>query len=144
MAETTIKRVTIAKNSKYNSKIATRIVKAIAHGLNKEQASNLVGISIETLYHWLKIYPELSKKIESAKDKYTEIHLKGIAKAGERSWQARAWLLERTRPEVYSPKLNQTIDSNQPVVFNVDLQGTYKPTVATKTEPTASKDTKPS
>ncbi len=134
-----MQRVTIAKNSKYNPKIATKIAKMLGHGLDKEQASKVVGISVETLNRWIKEIPLLEQKIESEQNKFVDKHLLGIAKSGERSWQARAWLLERTRPEKYSPKLNQTIDSNQPVVFNVDLQGTYKPVTASKTD----KDSKP-
>lgn len=122
-----MKRVTIARNSKYNPKIATRIAKAIAHGMDKTQSSKLVGISRETLDRWIKDIPELDKKIESESEKWVEKNLQGIERAGERTWLARAWLLERTRPDKYSPKLNQTIDSNQPVIINVDMQGTYKP-----------------
>jgi hypothetical protein len=117
----------VAKNSKYNARIVNQIVEAISSGMNQRQAAKLVGISEETLSVWKKTHPILLNKLERSSEEYVKRNLQSIAKAGQRSWQATAWLLERTRPELYSPKLQQDIRSNQPVVINVDMQGTYKP-----------------
>lgn len=112
---------------KYSRNIENRIVEAIANGLNQRQASKLVGITEETLSGWKKIHPKLLKRLEATVELSIENSLKVLAKAGQRSWQAEAWRLERLYPALYSPKLTQDITSNQPVIINVDMQGTYKP-----------------
>ena len=129
---------------KYNYKIANRLVQAVSSGMSQRNASKLIGISEDTFSRWKREHKEFADKLEASSQMFLAKNLEIIQKAGERSWQASAWLVERTFPQEYSPKLTQDITSNQPVVVNVDMQGTYKPPVQSVTQPQEKKQIEPS
>jgi hypothetical protein len=86
-----------AKNGKflYTEEIANKIVSACGQGFTMEKAAELVGIGLSTLHAWVKKRPELANRIKIARKEHELSLLRSIEQAGEKSWQAKAWLAER-------------------------------------------------
>jgi hypothetical protein len=86
-----------AKNGKflYTDEIANKIVSACGQGFTMEKAAELVGIGLSTLHAWVKKRPELANRIKIARKEHELSLLRSIEQAGEKSWQAKAWLAER-------------------------------------------------
>ena len=87
----------IAKNGKaiFTDQIADEIVEACAKGFTMEKSADLVGIGLSTLHAWVKKRPALGVRIKTARKKHELSLLASVEQAGEKSWQARAWILER-------------------------------------------------
>ena len=82
----------------------------IEGGATNRDAALLAGISESTFYKWLDRGKEEAKgkhfqfieAIKAARAAFKEHHRKNIKVAGENgSWQASAWLLERSVPQEY-------------------------------------------
>jgi hypothetical protein len=86
-----------AKNGReiFSDKIADEIVAACGSGFTLEKAGALVGVNPSTIRTWAQRKPEFGKRVETARKKHELSLLKDIQLAGEKSWQAKAWILER-------------------------------------------------
>ena len=71
----------------------------------------MAGIDQDTLINWKKRYSDFSDRIEQKKLELEARLLDRIKKAGEKTWQADAWLLERLRPEKYSERRRIELDA---------------------------------
>jgi hypothetical protein len=95
-------------------KIQDKIVSALSAGNYKEHAARYAGISERTLYGWLKRGEQFEEKGEPASDEKYFLFMQAvenaiassivedvaiIRKAGNKHWQARAWMLERRAPK---------------------------------------------
>ncbi len=119
-------REPIGRPSKFTPERRASIIDAISHRIPYEMAAEANGISVETLYDWLRtaksqrdegitsdytIFSEALKRAEMTKVReHTEI----IAARPER-WQADAWLLERRWYKYFGPnaqlnEMNHKID----------------------------------
>ncbi len=99
-------REPIGRPSKFTEKRRNDIIDAISHRIPYEMAAEANGISVSTLYEWLKTGKEHSDEgIDSEYTIFLEAlkrgemtrvreHTEMIAAKPER-WQADAWLLER-------------------------------------------------
>jgi hypothetical protein len=74
-------------------------------------AAETIGMTEACIYKWLRegrkkdAHPDLVKLvtgIKAARAKGIARRLQRISKAGEKNWQADAWILERTVPEHFS------------------------------------------
>jgi len=107
-------REPIGRPSKFTEKIRNDIIDAISHRIPYQMAAEANGISVETLYAWLRtakehqnegivsdftIFSEALKRSEMTK---VREHCDMIAAKPER-WQADAWLLERRWHKHFSP-----------------------------------------
>jgi hypothetical protein len=86
-----------AKNGReiFSDKIADEIVAACGSGFTLEKAGALVGVNPSTIRTWAQRKPEFGKRVETARKKHELSLLRDIQLAGEKSWQAKAWLAER-------------------------------------------------
>ena len=86
-----------AKNGRdiFTDKIADEIVSACGSGFTLEKAGALVGVNPSTIRTWAQRRPDFGKRVETARKKHELSLLRDIQLAGEKSWQAKAWLAER-------------------------------------------------
>lgn len=82
------------------------IAKARGAGLSWTRSAAKVGLSHTTMQTWRaraetgeEPYASFLAACEKARTEWVERQLASIEVAGEDSWQARAWLLERTEPD---------------------------------------------
>jgi len=86
-----------AKNGReiFSDKIAEEIIAACGSGFTLEKAGALVGVNPSTIRTWAQRKPDFNKRVETARKKHELSLLRDIQLAGEKSWQAKAWLAER-------------------------------------------------
>jgi transposase len=87
-------KVILRRKNKASDTRINIILDAIARGYTQRDASKLAGISEDTLSLWKKD-SDFSEQMEQKEIEYKYSLLSTIQKAGERSWQACAWILER-------------------------------------------------
>jgi transposase len=105
-----------------------RLLDAITKGLTINDACEYAGISEQTYYNWLN-KDVSSIKNEEDKKKYLEF-LESLKKAQsecqmycldflmkDKSWQSKAWVLERRFPDRWAKK-DMTINENNEKVIN--------------------------
>ena len=87
-----------SKNGKiaFSPEIETKILEACGNGFTIEKAGALVGVNPSTIRTWIQRKPSFGERVETARKSYEMSLLKSVYDAGEKSWQARAWILERT------------------------------------------------
>ena len=87
-----------AKNGRptaYCEDIANKVIDAVRSGLTMERAAELVGMNPGTIQGWVSKRPTFGRAIKKARREHEVSLLRSIELAGEKSWQARAWLAER-------------------------------------------------
>ncbi len=86
-----------AKNGReiFTAELADEIVAACGSGFTLEKAGALVGVNPSTIRTWAQRKPDFGKRVETARKKHELSLLKDVQLAGEKSWQAKAWILER-------------------------------------------------
>lgn len=87
------------------------ILSAISDGLTQREASNLAGISEDTLSLW-KQDSDFSEQIRQKQIENKRRHINIINKASERDWKASAWWLERKHKEEFSSKAVLDVETN--------------------------------
>ncbi len=109
---------------KYTEEIVKAFEKAISEGLPNIQACDLLHISEPTFYRWKEEKKDFCKRIKEAKAKRTKKLLGNIETAGEKQWQASAWILERTDFDNFGnkSKLEVKADVKSTVVSDADLE----------------------
>jgi hypothetical protein len=87
-----------AKNgrpSPYSEEIGAKIIDAVRGGLTLERAAEYVGLNPSTVQGWTERRTEFGRLIKKARREHELSLLRSVEAAGEKSWQARAWCLER-------------------------------------------------
>ena len=86
-----------SKNGKtaFSDEIAKTIIDACGSGFTLEKAAELVGLNPITVQGWTKKRPVFGEHVRMARKKHELNLLKSIESAGEKSWQAKAWMAER-------------------------------------------------
>ena len=101
------------RRPKLTPEVQERICQAIATGATYEHAAAYGGITFQTLNDWRKTKPLFSEALKDAEGRGVLALLARIQKAaGEGTWQAAAWILERRYPRDYGR-----------TVQNVELSG---------------------
>lgn len=99
----------MARPTKYTPETAKKITDAIRVGATFHLACAYAGISEETFSQWRKKFPEFSEAVKEAEGGAAVKWLALIDKAaGDGTWQAAAWKLERRYPEQYG---RQVVDN---------------------------------
>jgi hypothetical protein len=83
------------KSSLYNDQIAQEVIDACRSGFTIEKAGALVGLSPSTIKSWCTRKPDFARRVETARKKHELSLLRDIELAGQKSWQAKAWMAER-------------------------------------------------
>ncbi len=86
-----------AKNGReiFTAELADEIVSACGSGFTLEKAGALVGVNPSTIKTWASRKPDFARRVESARKKHELSLLRDIELAGQKSWQAKAWMAER-------------------------------------------------
>lgn len=87
--------------SKYSKEILEALCKWIRSGNTYKDACMIEGISYQTFNEWRNAKPEFSDAIKKAEAMCKAVRIALVLKAGQKSWQAAAWYLERRFPEEY-------------------------------------------
>jgi len=83
------------KPSLFNDQIAQEVIDACRSGFTIEKAGALVGLSPSTIKSWCTRKPDFARRVETARKKHELALLRDIELAGQKSWQAKAWMAER-------------------------------------------------
>jgi hypothetical protein len=83
------------KPSLFNDQIAQEVIDACRSGFTIEKAGALVGLSPSTIKSWCTRKPDFARRVETARKKHELSLLRDIELAGQKSWQAKAWMAER-------------------------------------------------
>jgi hypothetical protein len=119
-------RETTGRPSKFTPERRASIIDAVSHRIPYEMAAEANGISLETLYEWLRIgkahrdegiesdYTIFSEALKRAEMTKVRQHMDIISDRPER-WQADAWILERRWHKHYGAnaalnELNEKMD----------------------------------
>lgn len=108
-------------------------LKAVEDGMSNKMACALSGVNDSSLYNWLKMaeegnakYADFLAKYKKARAKFVRKHVKNIERASDNgSWQASAWMLERSCPEDYAAKsqVDASVDDRIVIVASVPKEG---------------------
>lgn len=94
--------------SKYSKARAVAILEGIRQGNSRTDAAEACGVTKDTLRRWTQRYPWFGQAMVQARAEGTARLLSSIRQAGvsgaPQSWQAAAWILERTRPDDFGQR----------------------------------------
>ena len=79
----------------FTKELADEIVAACGSGFTIEKAGALVGVNANTIKTWASRKPDFARRVETARKKHELSLLRDIELAGQKSWQAKAWMAER-------------------------------------------------
>lgn len=109
--------------TKLNDKICDEICNDIKAGVPIKHAAISHGISEGTFYNWYNKgeqaksgkFRKFYDKVKEAKSVAITLRAKRIYKAGEMSWQADAWWLERVDPDNFGRKDRLNVESKSEI-----------------------------
>ena len=109
--------------------VQQRIIDFISEGNYPETSAILAGIPRRTFQRWMhdgrqdldqgvedSSVPRLALDVEKARAKCVAQKVKRVQAAGEKSWQADAWWLERNLPHLYGRNQRIEIESRQLII----------------------------
>ena len=111
-----------AKNGRevFTEKIAEEIISACGSGFTLEKAGALVGVNPSTIRTWSQRKPDFARRVETARKRHELSLLRDIELAGQKSWQAKAWMSERVYGYAQpSARLNVTQDVTHGISGNL-------------------------
>jgi len=112
-----------AKNGRptqYDEKLGAKIIEAVRAGFTLERAAEYIGINPSTAQGWISKRQDFGRLVKKARREHEMGLLRSIELAGEKSWQARAWILERTHGYAQpSARLNVTQDVTHGISGNL-------------------------
>lgn len=85
----------IGRPTAFCADVAKKIIDACRSGFTMEKAGELVGLEPKTIQGWVTKRPAFGAEIKKARKEHEISLLRSIELAGEKSWQAKAWLAER-------------------------------------------------
>ena len=109
--ELPIEKAKNGRPSPYSEEIGAKIIDAVRGGLTLERAAEYVGLNPSTVQGWTERRADFGRLIKKARREHELSLLRSVEAAGEKSWQARAWCLERIFQYAQpSARLNVTQD----------------------------------
>ena len=130
----------------FTEKIAEEIISACGSGFTLEKAGALVGVNPSTIRTWSQRKPDFARRVETARKKHELSLLRDIELAGQKSWQAKAWMAERIYNHAQpSARLNVTQEHTHGISSNLasllaGIAGRKKITEAKKIEEVRNQD----
>lgn len=109
------------RTTKLTPDVQKEIGQNIILGMPIKFAAEAAGIGETTFYRWMQSgekakrgkFREFWEYIKECQAKAVQLHLKLITKAaGEGTWQASAWILERRFPEEFGRREKVDVDAN--------------------------------
>ena len=86
----------VGRHSTLTPEIQEKILNYVRRGLTYERAGEALGISTATIQNWQARNKAFNNALKRARRDLEVSLLESINQAGEKSWQARAWILERS------------------------------------------------
>ncbi len=109
--ELPIEKAKNGRPTQYDEKLGAKIIDAVRAGFTLERAAEYIGINPATAQGWVTKRQDFGRLIKKARREHEMGLLRSVELAGEKSWQARAWILERTHGYAQpSARLNVTQD----------------------------------
>jgi len=90
--------------TKISDKQWEQLLGVIASGLSERDACNVVEIHRSSLYNRKKEDLDFVDRVKKSESAFKMKHVRNIADASTKTWQASAWLLERKFPEEYGDR----------------------------------------
>ena len=94
--ELPIEKAKNGRPTQYDEKLGAKIIDAVRAGFTLERAAEYIGINPGTAQGWVTKRQDFGRLIKKARREHEMSLLRSVELAGEKSWQARAWILERT------------------------------------------------
>ena len=94
--ELPIEKAKNGRPTQYDEKLGAKIIDAVRAGFTLERAAEYIGINPATAQGWVTKRQDFGRLIKKARREHEMGLLRSVELAGEKSWQARAWILERT------------------------------------------------
>ena len=101
----------VGQPSKYDTRRASTMLKALRAGLTKAQACLACGVSRQTLATWCEKYPEFGPRVDAAREEARQDALESIRNVGKEDWKATAQWLRLAFPE-YRTEQRHTVQLN--------------------------------
>jgi len=103
------------------------LITVIKNGLTPTEAASALGLSRAWIMTEIQRYPDFEIEVNMAIEKFKLFHINNIQKFSKSSWQASAWLLERTFPERFNARVaqemvNKTKQKSAPKWFGSDIE----------------------
>lgn len=108
--------------NKRTPEVRSRVLQALRVGVSYEEAATYAGIHRDTLNEWKKADSDFSDDCKKARASMEVESLAIIAQAGRKSWQARAWMLERMFPDRYSRRVMLGGGGGAPIQIDAELR----------------------
>ena len=86
----------VGRHSTLTPEIQEKILNYVRRGLTYERAGEALGIPTATIQNWQARNKAFNNSLKRARRDLEVSLLESINQAGEKSWQARAWILERS------------------------------------------------
>ena len=86
----------VGRHSSLTPEIQEKILNYVRRGLTYERAGEALGIPTATIQNWQARNKAFNNALKRARRDLEVSLLESINQAGEKSWQARAWILERS------------------------------------------------
>ena len=83
------------RSTRFSEDIARKIIESCRAGFTMEKSAELVGMEGKTVANWVYKRPSFGESIKKARREHELSLLKSIEVAGDKSWQAKAWIAER-------------------------------------------------
>jgi len=116
----------VGRRSKYTPELEAEICKYISEGLSAVDACGLSGIGERTFFRWKNNNVNFVSAIKKAELIHKKTAASTIINAGQKTWQAAAWWLERKYPDEFALKpkiLNNNINGEADIA---DLENVEK------------------
>lgn len=92
-----------AAEVKLTKETMEKVCEYVRKGLTYDKAGEILGISPNTIRSWTQRHDAFAHAIKKARRELEVNLLESINTAGEKSWQAKAWMLERSFGYVQAP-----------------------------------------
>ncbi len=79
-----------------------RVIAARLNGCTLKESAGAAGLAPSTLYEWKNTFPEFSERLKLARFACRAECVDAIKK--DKSWQSKAWILERLCPQAWGKK----------------------------------------
>ena len=120
--------------SKLTPAVHHAIVESVRAGTPIIHAAAAAGVtSTSTIYQWIakggkdpaSPYAAFARDIKSAEADAVAKNVRIVLQAGEKSWQAAAWWLERTHPEEFARRDGLALGASSDVTVKVVVEGDW-------------------
>ena len=107
-------------------RMANNFIQAIGRGNYITDACKSCGFGRETYYGWKKKakegkepYKTFIDKVEKAEAEFIDNALQGITNAGDKNWQALAWILERRHQDKFGKQEHVKVEKDTSIDINI-------------------------